>query len=146
MKQRYLPKVFMALIVISSLLFSFQSAFASTPKIEDEALGRTLARQAVKDNKRWSTIDHSKIDALNKDFKTGEEITQACISCHSEAATQFHKTIHWTWLASGDKKDIRYGKAGYSVNNFCISGNAMEDKACLSCHTSWNKKGVERRS
>ncbi|MBT3176305.1 MAG: tetrathionate reductase family octaheme c-type cytochrome [Desulfobacula sp.] len=143
MKQRYLPKVFMALIVISSLLFSFQSAFASTPKIEDEALGRTLARQAVKDNKRWSTIDHSKIDALNKDFKTGEEITKACISCHSEAATQFHKTIHWTWLASGDKKDIRYGKAGYSVNNFCISGNAMEDKGCLSCHTSWNKKGVE---
>ncbi|MBT6339123.1 MAG: cytochrome C, partial [Desulfobacula sp.] len=143
MKQRYLPKCFMALIVIASFVCSFQSAFASTPNGSEEALGRTLARQAVKDNKRWTTADHSKAEALKKDFTSGEEITQACISCHSEAATQFHKTIHWTWLASGDKKDIRYGKAGYSVNNFCISGNAMEDKGCLSCHTSWNKKGVE---
>ncbi|MBT3387844.1 MAG: tetrathionate reductase family octaheme c-type cytochrome [Desulfobacula sp.] len=143
MKQRYLPKCFMALIVIASFVCSFQSAFASTPNGSEEALGRKLARQAVKDNKQWTTVDHSKAEALKKDFTSGEEITQACISCHSEAATQFHKTIHWTWLASGDKKDIRYGKAGYSVNNFCISGNAMEDKGCLGCHTSWNKKGVE---
>ena len=96
---------------------------------------------AVTDNKRWTTVDHSKIDRLKQNFTSGEEITNACVSCHSEAATQFHQTIHWTWLASGDESDITYGKAGLSVNNFCISANAMEDKSCLSCHPAWNKQG-----
>ena len=36
---------------------------------------------------------------------------------------------------------MKYGKAGYSVNNFCISANNMEDKACLKCHAGWN--GIE---
>ena len=143
MKPRYFLKYCLTMIAVTVFICSFQAVFASTSENSEEALGRKLAKQAVKGSKRWSTIDHSKVKVLNKDFTSGEQITQACISCHSEAATQFHKTIHWTWLASGDKSDIRYGKAGYSVNNFCISGNAMEDKGCLKCHTSWNKKGVK---
>ena len=118
---------------------------AATENGAETAPGRELARQAVKDNKRWVTTDHSKLEALKKDFTSGEQITEACLSCHSEAASQFHETIHWTWLASGSKEDMRYGKAGYSVNNFCISANAMEDKGCLKCHTGWSKKGTEGR-
>jgi len=143
MNLRHLIKYCLTFIAIAAFFCSFGNVAASTPNNGEEALGRKLAKQAVKGSKRWSTVDHGKIEALKKDFKTGEEITKVCISCHSEADTQFHKSIHWTWLASGDKKDMRYGKAGYSVNNFCISGNAMEDKGCLKCHTSWNKKGVE---
>ena len=130
-------------IIFICLGLAIPATAAKNTGSKDEALGRTLAKQAVKDSKRWTTADHSKVEALQKRFSSGEEITQACISCHSEAATQFHKTIHWTWLASGDKKDMRYGKAGYSLNNFCLSGNAMEDKGCLKCHTSWNKKGTD---
>ena len=143
MKSRYFLKHCLLVIAVTFFVCFFQTVFASSPDNDDEALGRKLAKQAIKDSNRWSTADHAKAEALHKAFTSGEEITQACVSCHSEASTQFHKTIHWTWLASGDKKDIRYGKAGYSVNNFCISGNAMEDKGCLSCHTSWNQKGVE---
>jgi len=123
------------------LIFCMSPVFASSTSNNAEAPGRKLAKQAVKNNERWSTVDHSKIDELKQNFTSGEEITNACVSCHSEAATQFHKSIHWTWLASGDKSDMRYGKAGYSVNNYCISGNAMEDKGCLSCHPAWNKQG-----
>ncbi len=118
---------------------------ASTDNGTETAPGRKLARQAVKDNQRWGTTDHSKHEALKKNFTSGEQITEACLSCHSEAASQFHETIHWTWLASGTKEDMRYGKAGDSVNNFCISANAMEDKGCVRCHTSWSKKGTEGR-
>lgn len=144
MKQRDLLKpVFIIFAAAAFVSLILAASAMSAPDPDKEALGRTLAKQAVKDNKRWSTINHEKAKPLNKNFTTGEEITKACLSCHSEAAEQFHKTIHWTWLASGDKSDIRYGKAGYSVNNFCISGNAMEDKGCLKCHTSWNKKGVK---
>ncbi|MBF0377912.1 MAG: tetrathionate reductase family octaheme c-type cytochrome [Desulfamplus sp.] len=123
----------------------------------EDAPGRKFAKQAVKREHRWITTDHSKHEALKKDFMSGYEITKACLSCHSEASSQFHKTIHWTWLASenggnldnknistqDNKKDRRYGKAGYSVNNFCISSNNMQDKACLSCHTGWNGKNGE---
>lgn len=143
MKQRYFKRSSLIIVFVLIFAYSFQSAIATTPENGEEALGRKLAKQAVKGSERWSTVDHTKIEVLKKNFTTGEEITAACVSCHSEAATQFHKSIHWTWLASGDKSDIRYGKAGYSVNNFCISGNAMEDKGCLSCHTSWNKKGIK---
>lgn len=144
MTSRYIKQCFTVLLILGGCLYLTFSAWAAqSPAGQEEALGRTLAKQAVKDSRRWSTVDHSKIDTLKKPFLNGEEITQACISCHSEAASQFHKTIHWTWLASGDEKDIRYGKAGYSLNNFCLSGNAMEDKGCLNCHTSWNKSGTQ---
>ena len=127
-----------------ALIFLFLSLTAgASANSEDQAPGRKMAKQAVKETKRWITTDHSKHEVLKQAFKSGEEITQACLSCHSEAASQFHKTIHWTWLASGDEKDMRYGKAGYSVNNFCISANNMEDKKCLSCHTAWDNKGTE---
>ena len=44
-----------------------------------------------------STADHSKFDELKKDFKSGQEVTEACLSCHTEAAKQVHSTKHWTW-------------------------------------------------
>jgi octaheme c-type cytochrome (tetrathionate reductase family) len=143
MKKRIFFSSGVAATAIAILLCALSAIFASTPENNDDALGRRLARQAVKDSKQWTTTDHKKMEALNKDFTSGEEITRACISCHSEAATQFYKTIHWTWMASEDKTDRRYGKAGFSVNNFCISGNAMEDKSCLSCHPGWDQKGVQ---
>ncbi len=147
MKQRYFEKCCttityrMIFLLATALFLSFQSAFAST--LNNEAPGRKLAKQAVKDSVKWTTTDHSQHDILKQNFITGEETTKACLSCHSIAADQFHKTIHWTWLASGDKSDIEYGKAGYSVNTFCLSANAMEDEGCMNCHPGWNKKGIK---
>ncbi len=114
---------------------------ATETGVNGEALGMKLAKQAVKTNKRWTTTDHSKIEALNQDFTSGEQITQACLSCHTDASMQFEKTIHWTWKVESETPGIMNGKAGHAVNNFCISGNAMEDKGCLGCHVGWN--GIE---
>ena len=109
------------------------------------APGLTMAQQATKEQQRWNTTDHAKHDILKKDFTSGPEVTAACISCHSEAAAQFHKTIHWTWLANGDQEqdgsggstDNGHGKSGYSLNNFCISTNKSADRSCLACHPGW---------
>jgi octaheme c-type cytochrome (tetrathionate reductase family) len=106
----------------------------------EQAPGRTLARQATKSDELWITTDHTKLDALKKEFKSGPEITEACLTCHSEASEQFHKTIHWTWSAGENEKGVEMGKAGYSLNNFCISANKMDDKGCLSCHPGWGKE------
>ena len=85
---------------------------------------------------------HGKYPILKQDFKSGDEITRACLSCHTHADQDFRKTIHWTWLVEGPDSETPVGKSGYSLNNFCISTNNMNSKSCLDCHTGWNgKKG-----
>lgn len=85
---------------------------------------------------------HSTYPILQQDFKSGDEITKACLTCHTHADSDFRKTIHWTWLVEGPDKDTPVGKSGYSLNNFCISTNNMNSPSCLACHTGWNgKKG-----
>jgi len=101
------------------------------------APGIALAKQA-KPEEKGSTVDHSKLKQLDKNFKSGDEITKACLECHTEADHQFKKTYHWTWK---DPKS-EGGKGADSVNNFCISANNMEDPLCIKCHPGWNgKKG-----
>ncbi|MCF8068076.1 MAG: tetrathionate reductase family octaheme c-type cytochrome [Desulfobacterales bacterium] len=112
---------------------------AAGNETDEQAPGRTMAQQATKEKKMWITADHSKFETLNKQFDSGPEITNACLSCHSEAENQFHKTIHWTWTAGSDLDGAIIGKAGHSLNNFCISGNMMNDKGCMSCHPGWGK-------
>ncbi len=86
--------------------------------LEEQAPGRKMAKQATKEKGLWITADHSKHKILQKEFKTGPEVTAACLSCHTEAALQFHKTIHWTWIDPITEKGARLGKGGLSINNF----------------------------
>jgi hypothetical protein len=44
-----------------------------------------------------STADHRKFEVLKQDFKSGPEVTKACLSCHTEASKEVHKSIHWKW-------------------------------------------------
>jgi hypothetical protein len=85
---------------------------------EETAPGRKMALQATKTKQLWITADHSKHPALQQEFSSGPEVTQACLSCHSEAAAQFHKTIHWTWRDPATVESKVLGKGGLSINNF----------------------------
>ena len=134
------PVVASALLLFLIMLLLPSGAFADTESDEERAPGLTMADQATKAKKLWITTDHSRIEALKKDFRSGPEVTQACLSCHNEAADQFNKTIHWTWHAYDDEKGHRFGKGADSINNFCISSNNMQDKGCLNCHTGWGTK------
>lgn len=139
MKFNRRKQIFSVFIVMIFAIFLLPGAFASKQVSGNkEALGIKLAKQAVRANKRWTTTDHAKIEILKQDFKSGDEITQACLSCHTDASMQFQETIHWTWKVPSEKEGIMNGKAGHAINNFCISGNNMEDKGCLSCHAGWN--------
>ncbi|MDP3132324.1 MAG: hypothetical protein Q8M78_05235, partial [Burkholderiaceae bacterium] len=44
-----------------------------------------------------TTADHSKFKELKGPFKSGSEVTKACLGCHTEAAKQVMDTRHWTW-------------------------------------------------
>jgi octaheme c-type cytochrome (tetrathionate reductase family) len=126
---------YIILVMVGLMLWT--AALSAAQSDKSRAPGRIMAQQATKTQKIWNTTDHTKHKALRKDFKSGLEVTQACLSCHSEAETQFHKTIHWTWLADPADKVKQFGKAGNSLNNFCISTNKTKDKSCLTCHPGW---------
>ncbi len=132
-----------AILLIAGLRSPAPSASSETGDVGGgEAPGVTMAQQAVKETRNWTTTDHSKHAALNQVFRSGDEITRACLKCHSEASEQFRQTIHWTWIDPNSTGETVTGKAGHSVNNFCISTNMMKDKKCQSCHTGWDgKKG-----
>ncbi|NCC25612.1 MAG: tetrathionate reductase family octaheme c-type cytochrome [Deltaproteobacteria bacterium] len=119
---------------------------AATAETEDTvAPGRQLARQAVREDARqlWITADHSRFPLLKEEFGTAPEVTKACLSCHNEAALQFHKTIHWTWIDPNDETG-KTGKGGLTVNNFCINILSNEPR-CTSCHAGygWRDKDFD---
>ncbi len=87
-----------------------------------------------------STADHHKFQVLKKKFKTAPEVTEACLTCHTEASAQVMKTIHWTWTCP---KSIEEGRKplgkGHAINNFCISVLSNEAR-CTSCHAGYGWK------
>ncbi len=140
MNKRQGARFLMVFTVILAVVRLCLPAGAAASDSVVQAPGRTMAQQATKDQALWTTTDHSKHDALQKAFGNGNEITAACLSCHSEAAEQFKQTIHWTWIGDTDAGGRQLGKAGDSLNNFCLSTNKMADKNCSACHPGWNGK------
>ena len=84
------------------------------------------------------TADHSKFEILMQEFESGPEVTKACLSCHTEAAKQIQKTIHWQWISPTDP-DQKLGKMGLVVNNFCVAVPSNEPR-CTSCHIGYGWK------
>lgn len=85
------------------------------------------------------TADHSKFKILQQDFKSGEEVTKACLTCHTEATKQVMGSIHWTWHFKNPKTGQELGKSEV-INSFC--GNvASNEPRCTSCHAGygWEK-------
>ena len=71
---------------------------------------------------------------------TGPEVTQACLSCHPDAATDVMQTSHWTWESgpytlAGHDEPVYGGKKNL-INNFCISINANWPP-CTACHAGY---------
>lgn len=87
---------------------------------------------------KQSTADHSKFRQLQKPFKTGEEVTEACLSCHTEAAKQVMATKHWTWDFKQVHTGQRLGKKNV-LNPFCI-GTRSNEAFCTTCHIGYGWK------
>lgn len=84
-----------------------------------------------------STSDHTKFKALQQEFNSGPEVTKACLSCHTEASKQLHRTQHWKWeYVNADGQ--RLGKKNV-INNFCTSV-ASNEASCNTCHIGYGWK------
>jgi octaheme c-type cytochrome (tetrathionate reductase family) len=85
-----------------------------------------------------TTADHSKFKALQGPFTSGPEVTQACLTCHTEAGHQFMKTTHWTWEYTNPKTGQKLGKRNL-INNFCTNARGNEGM-CAQCHAGYGWK------
>lgn len=82
-----------------------------------------------------STADHSAFEVLQKDFASGAEVTEACLSCHTEADDQVMHSIHFTWEFQNQTTGQLLGKRNV-INAFC--GNVVGNEArCTSCHAGY---------
>ncbi len=82
-----------------------------------------------------STADHSKFKELQREFGSGQEVTKACLMCHTEAAKQIHQTQHWKWEYINPDTQQKLGKRNV-INNYCTS-TTSNYKACASCHIGY---------
>ena len=79
-------------------------------------------------------------DIIKGPFKTGQEVTRACLECHKDAARDLMKTTHWTWESKPvkvkwRKEPVTIGKIN-QINNFCIGTQGNENK-CMACHVGY---------
>jgi octaheme c-type cytochrome (tetrathionate reductase family) len=104
------------------------SAADATPAAAATATAQTAARSG-------STADHARFNQLDKVFKSGPELTRACLECHTEAAKQVHTSKHWNWQFTNPADGKAVGKKNM-VNNFCTATTSNE-KGCTACHIGY---------
>lgn len=134
-------KIHRALLLIGCFLASSVSANVAVTEPAAAVTATTapvVVIEATEAKKSKSTADHSKFDALKKNFKSGPEVTKACLTCHTEAAKQVHSTKHWTWEFLNPATKQRLGKKNV-VNNFCTSVTSNQT-FCSACHVGYGWK------
>jgi len=84
---------------------------------------------------KGSTADHAEFEILQKEFTSGEEVTEACLSCHTEASDQVMHSIHYNWDYEHPETGQTLGKKNV-INSFCGSVVGNEPR-CTSCHAGY---------
>ncbi len=116
------------------------------PKVaasEGGGLGMRLGSSTLPEHE--PTADHRKFAILQQEFKSGPEVTAACLTCHTNAASQVMQTSHWTWICPRAKEELAsrqhrvVGKGEHVINNFCIALGSNEPR-CTSCHAGYGWK------
>lgn len=69
-----------------------------------------------------------------RNFLTPQEVTKACLSCHTEAAGQIQRTKHWTWNTKIQPVGRSLGKKDV-INNFAFQ--ASNNSGCMSGHIGY---------
>ncbi len=106
--------------------------YAETAK--KRPVDKSVTRLGKKEDQK-STTDHARLKELQGPFRSGSEVTRACLSCHNKAGDQFKKNKHWTWKYHNPKTGQELGKS-ILVNNFCTNA-AGNEGMCAQCHAGY---------
>ena len=106
---------------IGIILFIAALQKESSSSLKLDLLKEQYARKHV------PSVDHSKLPALQKAFSAPQQVTLACISCHTDRHREVMRSSHWNWERGEyiEGRGIRYIGKKNILNNFCIgiSGN-----------------------
>ncbi len=84
--------------------------------------------------------DHSAM--IEGPFDSPQSVTETCLMCHDNVASDLMKSRHWNWLGDEitkpDGSKERIGKQNI-INNFCIAVPSNWPR-CTSCHISFGWK------
>ena len=87
----------------------------------------------------FAAQDHSSL--VKGPFKSGPEVTKACLQCHEQQAKEFMQTQHWTWSVNQEvpgRGKVDLGKKN-AINNYCIALPSNNPR-CTSCHAGYGWK------
>jgi octaheme c-type cytochrome (tetrathionate reductase family) len=92
------------------------------------------------------SVDHSKFEILQQKFDRPQDLTAACLSCHTERDKEVMATAHWTWAREVTRPDggrMEVGKLNLP-NNFC-TGAVGNNGSCMRCHIGygWDDKDFD---
>ncbi len=124
-------KNFLAFLAIIAVLLIIVNAFYKEEpyNLKQEVLKHEYSIKPV------SSVDHSKFEELQVVFETPQEVTEACIACHTERHKEVMASSHWNWERVSyveGRGVISSGKRNV-VNNYCI-GAGSNEQACAACH------------
>jgi octaheme c-type cytochrome (tetrathionate reductase family) len=88
--------------------------------------------------RRAAPVDHASL--MEGPFETGQQVTAACLECHTDSADQVIHTAHWRWESGavemeGREQLVSVGKKN-AINNFCI-GIQGNWESCTACHAGY---------
>lgn len=121
-------------ISVTLLLLILVSVF-NLLKPKERAESKLVQLREKVTQKAKYPADHSKYEILRQAFATPQEVTKACISCHTSEAKEIMHSNHWQWERPEYIKDrgvVYLGKKN-AINNFCI-GIEGSEKSCAKCH------------
>jgi octaheme c-type cytochrome (tetrathionate reductase family) len=125
-----------ALILI--ILGAFLSAlFSVLPKHMDEPSPLADLAARLRSNIQ-SSADHTHYAVLQRHFNRPQEVTEACISCHTERHKEVMQSSHWNWERTEYIQGQGIRKVGKRniLNNFCI-GISGNEPSCNRCHIGY---------
>ncbi len=125
-------------LVVPALSQATKAADSGSHESADVDMNFRLEHGATTTVESDSTADHSKFEVLQGPFEDGPQVTEACLSCHTEAGEHFKDSIHWTWEYIHPETGQKLGKKTL-INTFCTNSKGNEGM-CAQCHAGYGWK------
>lgn len=124
--------VLAAIALMLSVLVVGKLRKESVPPMPLETLRTKYAEKHV------PGVNHAKLEELKGPFESPQQVTEACLKCHTERGSEVMASSHWNWqreefipghgIRSIGKKNV--------LNNFCV-GVTSNLMWCDKCHAGY---------
>ncbi len=135
-----MKKIFLIVLILG---IGLAAAFTLLRSDKTESPGLSLLKDKFS-VKTVPSVQHKKFDILKKKFDNPGQVTEACISCHTERHLEVMNSNHWNWEREEyvEGRGIVYLGKKNAINNFCI-GVEGNELSCAKCHIGFGMKETD---